>query len=110
MYQTIKTLEDYNSLLESEPALLIYYSTIECHVCKVLKPKIREMIQQSFPKIKLVYVNLNESPELAAQNSIFVVPTIQLILDGHEYIRKSRGFSLNELQDQLARPYQLMFS
>lgn len=110
MYQTIQNLEEYQALVVNEPALLVYYSTEECQVCKVLKPKVGEMIRQHFPKVKLAYVNLNESPELAAQNRIFVVPTLQVILDGHEYIRKSRSFSIHELQDQLARPYQLMFS
>lgn len=110
MYTTIHTLHEYNELVVTEPAMLIYFSTDECNVCKVLKPKVGEMLTENFPKIKLIYINLNQSPEIAAQNRIFAVPTIQVIFDGREYIRKSRNFGMDELRNAIDRPYQMMFS
>ena len=110
MFSSIKTIDEYNKLVENELALLVYFSTNECSVCKVLKPKVGEILNTYFPKIKLFYVNLNESPEISAQNRIFAVPTILVIFDRHEYIRKSRNFGLNELKSEIERPYQLMFS
>ena len=110
MFTTIKSLEEYNELVESELALLVYFSTDECNVCKVLKPKVGELIKDQFSEIKLFYVNLNQSPEIAAQNRIFAVPTIQIIFDRREFIRKSRNFGLDELKAEIDRPYQLMFS
>lgn len=110
MYTTIHTLDEYNELVATEAALLIYFSTDECNVCKVLKPKVGEMLTENFPKIKLIYVNLNQSPEIAAQNRIFAVPTLQIFFDGREYIRKSRNFGLDELRNEIDRPYQMMFS
>jgi thioredoxin-like negative regulator of GroEL len=110
MYTPVKTLEQYNDLLRKEQALLFYFSTDECQVCKVIKPKIEKLLSANFPKIKLFYINLNTSPELSAQNRIFAVPTIQLVFGGREYFRKSRSFSLAELEDEIARPYRLMFT
>ncbi|KOH43037.1 thioredoxin family protein [Sunxiuqinia dokdonensis] len=110
MFTIIHTLDQYHEVVGTEPALLIYFSTDECSVCKVLKPKVGEMLTENFPKIKLFYVNLNQSPELAAQNRIFAVPTLQVLFDGREYIRKSRNFGLDELKNEIERPYQLMFS
>jgi len=110
MYKTIHTLEEYNEIVGVESALLIYFSTDQCSVCKVLKPKVGEMITESFPAIRLVYVNLNHLPEIAAQNRIFAVPTIQVLFDGREYIRKSRNFGLDQLKSEIDRPYRMMFS
>ncbi len=110
MYTPVETLEKYNELIRKEQALLFYFSTDDCQVCKVLKPQIEELLSDNFPKIKLFYINLNTSPRLSAQNRIFAVPTIQLVFGGHEYLRKSRSFSLAELQDEIARPYRVMFT
>ncbi|HKJ41300.1 MAG TPA: thioredoxin family protein [Sunxiuqinia sp.] len=110
MFKTITTIEEYNKLVDEELAMLVYFSTNECNVCKVLKPKVGEMILENFPEIKLCYVNLNNSPEIAAQQRIFTAPTLQVIFDRREFIRKSRNFGLDELKSEVSRPYQLMFS
>lgn len=109
MWQSINSLKEYNELVENEPAILFYFSTDECNVCKVLKPKIAKLASELFPQLKLAYVNLNQSPEVAAQNRIFAVPTIQVIFDKREYIRKSRSLGLEELKEAIDRPYRMMF-
>lgn len=110
MYSVVSTLEEFSALLESNPAVLAYFSTVECNVCKVLKPKVEEMVCTDFPEIKLLYVEINQAPEVAAQNRIFAVPTLVVYFDGREFFRKSRSFGLIELYDELERPYRLMFS
>lgn len=68
------------------------------------------MISENFPEIKLFYVNINQSPDIAAQTRIFAVPTLQVIFDRREFVRKSRNFGLDELKAEINRPYGLMFS
>ena len=96
--------------MAERPAVLAYFSTTECNVCKVLKPKVMELVLSEFFQISLVYVETNLQPEVAAQNRIFAVPTLLVFFDGKEYIRKSRNFGLDELRKELLRPYRLMFS
>ena len=96
--------------MAERPAVLAYFSTTECNVCKVLKPKVMELVLSEFSQISLVYVETNLQPEVAAQNRIFAVPTLLVFFDGKEYIRKSRNFGLDELRKELLRPYRLMFS
>lgn len=110
MYQYIENLQEYEQFVADRPAVLTYFSTLECNVCKVLKPKVMELILSEFPQISLVYVETNLQPEIAAQNRIFAVPTLVVYFDGKEYIRKSRNFGLDELLLELQRPYNLMFS
>jgi thioredoxin 1 len=110
MYQNIENFEQFEKLVADGSAVLAYFSTSECNVCKVLKPKVMELVLSEFPQISLVYVETNLQPEIAAQNRIFAVPTLLVYFDGKEYIRKSRNFGLDELRRELQRPYNLMFS
>ncbi len=103
------TLEDYNKFIDENPGAVIYFSTPACNVCKVLKPKLKEMLKSDFPEMKFAYVDCEKAKELAGQKQIFTVPTIQFILDGREFIRKSRNVNLSTLYDELARPYSMMF-
>ena len=53
MLTEIQSLEEFNHLKQEEPALLGYFSTDVCNVCKVLKPKVAELIQKEFPLMRL---------------------------------------------------------
>ncbi|HOI48012.1 MAG TPA: thioredoxin family protein [Prolixibacteraceae bacterium] len=110
MFQQFIGKSDYDRFVEEHPAVLAYFSTVECGVCKVLKPKVEEMIFREFPEIKLVYVEINQSPEIAAQNRIFTVPVVLVYFEGREFFRKSRNFGVDELRNELIRPYSLLFS
>lgn len=109
MFTEIQTFEEFLKLKDEEPALLAYFSTEACNVCKVLKPKVAELIQSEFPKIKLIYIKSDILPEVAAQNQVFAAPTILVFFDGKEYIRKSRNIGIGELQKELERPYSMIF-
>lgn len=110
MFTEIQSFEEFLKLKEEEPAMLAYFSTEACSVCKVLKPKVAELIQSEFPKIKLIYIKSDILPEVAAQNQVFAVPTILTFFDEREYTRKSRNIGIGELQREIERPYSMMFS
>ncbi len=108
-YSTIESLESFNDVLEKEDAVLIYFSHEQCNVCKVLKPKIAELLDAHFPKMKMYYADTVKNPEIAGQNKIFAVPTVVCFFGGRETIRKSRSIGLNELGEQIERPYEMIF-
>jgi len=110
MYKEIKSLKEFNEVLEDNDAVLGYFSNETCNVCKVLKPQIYDMVQKSYPKIKALYIDITDVPEISAQNSIFTIPTIVVYLAGKEVFRKSRHIGVEELKGAIERPYQLMFS
>ena len=105
----IKSQIEYDEFIESNRAALFYFSTPQCNVCKILKPKVQELLNEKFPKIKMAYVDCETMKEVAAQNRIFAVPTILVFIDGKEFLRKSRNISLLEFSDELERPYSLYF-
>ncbi len=110
MVAEIKSFKEFLKLKESEPALLCYFSTDTCNVCKVLKPKVADLLTSQFPRMKMVYVPSDKLPEVAAQNHVFVAPTILVFIDGREYIRKSRNIGISELQQEIERPYSMFFN
>ncbi len=107
---TLTSIESYNQFINSNLGTVIYFSTPTCNVCKVLKPKLKELLASEFPEMKFAYINSEEAKELAAQNNVFTVPTILFLFEGKEFIRKSRNINLNNLADELKRPYRLLFS
>lgn len=105
----LKNDEEFDSFINQNLAAAVYFSTPNCNVCKVLKPKLIEFLNEEFPKINFAYVDCNIAEELAAQKSIFSVPTILFYFDGKEFIRKSRNINFTELHSEISRPYSMIF-
>lgn len=107
--ETIRSISEFDLILAENDAVLAYFSTETCSVCHVLKPKVIEMVLESFPKMKMVFVESDKLPELAAQNRVFTAPTVAVFFAGRETIRKSRAFGVDELRSEIQRSYSLMF-
>ena len=105
----IHSISDFDLIVAEHDAVLAYFSTEACSVCQVLKPKVSEMISEAFPKMKMVFIESDKLPELAAQNRVFTAPTVIVFFAGHETIRKSRAFGVDELRSEIQRPYSLLF-
>ncbi len=106
---TLTNVDEYNDYVNSNTGAVTYFSTPDCNVCKVLKPKLKAYLKEKYPEIKFAYIDITSSKELAAQNSIFTVPTILFYFEGKEFLRKSRNVNFFELDNQLSRLYSLIF-
>jgi len=107
MIETIHSELEFQEIYQEKAASLFYFSHDDCSVCKVLKPKVNELLLSNFPKIKMYYIDIRKTPEISGQNSIFAVPTILVYMDGQEIIRKSRNIGLGELQEMIKKPYDI---
>jgi thioredoxin-like negative regulator of GroEL len=107
--ESINGTEEFANLIDENAGILFYFSHDECNVCKVLKPKVAELIKKKFPLMKMFYVDVRKQAEIAGQNSVFTVPTILLFFGGKEYSRRSRNVGIEELAELIERPYKLMF-
>ena len=95
--------------LTSGTAVILYLSHEQCNVCKVLKPKVKELLESKYPECQLKYVDIIEHPDIAAQLQVFAAPTILVYFEGKEYFRFSRNIGLQQVDEAINRPYQLMF-
>jgi thioredoxin-like negative regulator of GroEL len=90
-------------------SVALYFTSPECNVCKILKPKVRELIDQKFPEMNLHFIDMAENPIIAAEFQVFTIPVILIYFEGREYIRKVRNIGLFELEREILRPYELLF-
>jgi len=66
LQKTINSLEAFELFLKGNPTTAVYFSTPGCNVCKALKPKFKELLNDEFPKISFAYVNVSDAKELTA--------------------------------------------
>jgi thioredoxin 1 len=107
--ESIYKLPELEEIISQEKGVLIYFSTDSCSVCKVLKPKVEELLLDQFPQMAVRYVNTELSPLISGQFRVFTIPTLLIFFEGKEQVRFSRNISLHQLEDSLSRPYSLVF-
>ena len=105
----IYNLEALQTLISEKPGVLLYFSNDMCSVCKVLKPKVEELLSEDFPEIETRFIDTDKSPVLSGQYRVFTIPTILIFFDGNEQARLSRNISLHQLNEIIERPYSLIF-
>ncbi|MBM7835531.1 thioredoxin family protein [Clostridium sardiniense] len=98
-----KTIED---LLKKKGITLLYFSSPTCSACGAIKEKL-EVALKNFPKISAYEIPPFNTDEILASFSIFTFPAILLYIDGKEYIREARYFSVENLIKDINRYYEL---
>lgn len=104
----MQTLETIQQTLNTNDAVMLYFSAPACNVCHALKPKLIEAIISEFPTFMIESVDISETPEIASQFSVFTIPTVLIFFQGREFCRKSRHMSVGEVIEEIRRPYTLM--
>jgi thioredoxin-like negative regulator of GroEL len=108
-FKNLFSLADLENEININPAVITYFSAPHCNVCKVLKPKLQLMLEEMYPKFRLFYIDIENSPLIAGQMRIFSIPTLLIFFEGKEFYRISRNISIDELKKTIERPYGLMF-
>ena len=105
----IYNIQELQNKIDSEKGVLLYFSSDSCSVCKVLKPKVAELLHEKFPLMQSLYVDTEKSPVISGQFRVFTIPTILIFFEGKEQVRYSRNISMHQLEASLGRPYELVF-
>jgi thioredoxin-like negative regulator of GroEL len=106
----IYNIQELQDKIASKKGVLLYFSSDSCSVCKVLKPKVAELLSEQFPLMVSHYVDTEKSPVIAGQFRVFTIPTILIFFEGKEQERFSRNISMHQLEASLSRPYPLVFA
>jgi len=109
MQDIIESSQDLEKIISVEKAFVIYITDGTCNVGVNILPKLEKILSENFPQLKIYQVYTSLTPEIAAQLSVFVVPTVMVYFEGKLSIQKSRSFSLQELENEIDRYYQLLF-
>lgn len=93
----------------NKKGVIIYFYNNACSSCRVLRPKVRDMINKSFPGIEFQEINVEEYPEIPASASVYTAPTIVVYFEGKETLRESRYISVSHLEEKIERYYNMLF-
>ncbi len=106
----MQTLEEVETIIQKDLAVMLYFSAPTCNVCHALKPKLVDAIESNFDQFKIVSIDVSATPEISSHYSVFAIPTVLVFLDGREFLRKSRHMSVSEVTEAIRRPYEIMTS
>lgn len=107
--EKIIELADLQKQLKDDLGVIAYFYNDDCPPCISLRPKVEKLVEESFPKMKLAWINSKNTPEIPAAYQIFANPTILLFFDGKETRRFSKYVSIIELEEAIDRYYKLIF-
>lgn len=80
---------NFNSIIQSRVPVLVDFSAEWCSPCKVQSPILVEIARELNGKLKVIKIDVDKNPELAARYQIRGVPTLALFKEGSLLWRQS---------------------
>jgi len=105
----LNSIEELEKIKKTEKAFVIYITDGTCNVGEQVAPKLGKLLTAQFPKIKLFYAYTGQTPKIASQLTVFVIPTVLVYFEGKLTIQKSRTFSIPALATEIERYYTMLF-
>ena len=106
----MQTIQNIQNTIENNLAVMVYFSAPTCNVCHALKPKLMDALESNFKEFKVESVDISVEEDIAPHFGVFAIPTLLVYLDGKEFLRKSRHMSVDQVVEEIKRPYDIMTS
>lgn len=93
---------EFNTLIQSEKAVLVDFFATWCGPCQVLGPVLKQVKDHLGDQIKIVKIDVDKNQELASQWQVRGVPTMVLYQNGKQLWRQSGVLSKEQILQVLA--------
>ena len=80
----VEQSEFEQSVIKSSQPVLVDFWASWCPPCKAIAPAVEEVAKDYASRARVVKVNIDDSPDLAAQYGIKGIPTLVLFKQGEE--------------------------
>ncbi len=91
----------FSSIFEGTTPVLIDFSAEWCGPCKMLAPILKDLKHALGDRLRIVKIDTDKNPSLAAQFQIRGVPTLILFKQGQPVWRQSGVMPLQELKRKM---------
>ena len=97
MIEHINDQAQFNEFIKEGTVLVDFFATW-CGPCKMLSPVI-EQVANEHPELKVVKVDTDEAPGIAAKYGIQAIPTLFLLKDGKIVASQMGYMNKNQLEN-----------
>ena len=84
-------------VLRSDVPVLVGFSATWCHSCHAMERTLEEIIREQAGKLKVVELNVDDSPAVATRFRVQTLPTLILFLQGQPVGRLTGDISQERL-------------
>ena len=97
MIKHIENEQEFKDFIKEGLVLIDFFATW-CGPCKMLSPVI-EQVEREKPELKVVKVDVDEAPAIAAEYGIQAIPTLFLVKEGKIVDKRMGYLNKNQLND-----------
>ena len=102
MVVAVKNADWQSEVIESDLPVLVDFWAEWCGPCRAIAPMIDDISVEMEGKLKVVKVDLDGSPQLAARLGVQSIPTLLLVKDGDVLERMVGAVSASALKDTIS--------
>ena len=95
--------ETYSGIINSATPVLVDFSAEWCGPCKMMAPILKELHGMLSNTVRILKIDIDRNPKLAAQYNISGVPTLMLFQNGKVLWRQSGVMPANQLVNVIKR-------
>lgn len=83
MDQATNTTETFNDIINGDKPVLVDFSAEWCQPCKLMKPILKELHEKMGNEIRIIKVDIDQSPAASSFYNVTSVPTLILFQKGN---------------------------
>jgi thioredoxin 1 len=79
----------FKDLISSDQPVLVDFTATWCGPCKMLAPVLQDVISKVSGRARIIKIDIDKNPQLAAQYQVQSVPTLMIFKNGEMKWRQS---------------------
>lgn len=104
--QATENKQSFGELINSSTPVLVDFSAEWCGPCKMMKPVLQQLHQRMGEKVRIIKIDIDQSPAAAQAYNVQSVPTLMLFQNGKILWRSSGVMQASQLESIIHRYIQ----